>query len=143
MKLIIAVIRNERVEATKAALESIGIRGVTFLHVTGRGQQKGRVSARELGDCLNRSLRFGFTEKPRIDPESVTGEQVSDRIYSLGFLPKRMLAMITDNAEVNRVVQAIVSANQTGQHGDGRIFICPMVSAIRISTGEQGDRALT
>lgn len=45
MKQIIAVIRDEQIEATKQGLESIGLRGITFLYVTGRGQQKGKVSA--------------------------------------------------------------------------------------------------
>jgi nitrogen regulatory protein PII 2 len=54
-----------------------------------------------------------------------------------------MLLMVVYDTEVNRTVQAIVDANQTGRHGDGRIFICPMVGAIRIRTGEKGNKVLS
>jgi nitrogen regulatory protein PII 2 len=53
-----------------------------------------------------------------------------------------MLVIIAYDENVEPIVPAIVSANQTGRHGDGRIFICPMISAIRVRTGEQGDTAL-
>ncbi len=58
MKQIIAILREEQVENTKQALISIGVMGVTFLYVTGRGQQKGRVIARELSESLNRNMRM-------------------------------------------------------------------------------------
>jgi nitrogen regulatory protein PII len=59
MKQIIAILRDERVEDTQEALECIGVRGVTFLYVTGRGQQKRRVNAwRLLDGSLNRNLRM-------------------------------------------------------------------------------------
>jgi nitrogen regulatory protein PII 2 len=149
MKLIIAVLREDRVEDTKMALETLGIRGVTFLYVTGRGRQKGRVSVQELGESLNRNMRMQLVgarpgEGP---PEAGTGDAglplCEDTEFSLGFLPKRMLILVTYDEEVNRIVQGIVNANQTGRHGDGRIFICPMVSALRVRTGEQGDKALS
>jgi nitrogen regulatory protein PII 2 len=54
-----------------------------------------------------------------------------------------MLIIVAYDEDVNRIVQAIVDANQTGRHGDGRIFICPMISAIRVRTGELGDMALS
>jgi nitrogen regulatory protein PII 2 len=66
-----------------------------------------------------------------------------DTEFSLGFLPKRMLIIVAYDEEVDRIVQGIVNANQTGRHGDGRIFICPMISALRVRTGEQGDKALS
>jgi nitrogen regulatory protein PII 2 len=54
-----------------------------------------------------------------------------------------MLVIVAIDEEVSRIVHAIVNANQTGLHGDGRIFICPMISAIRVRTGERGDTALS
>jgi len=149
MKQIIAVLREDRVEATKGALETLGVRGVTFLYVTGRGRQKGRVSVRELGDSLNRSMRMQVVgARPgECSPDPGTGgsgsPQEPDTEFVFGFLPKRMLVIVVDDEEVNRIVQAIVSVNQTGRHGDGRIFICPMIGAIRVRTGEQGDKALS
>jgi nitrogen regulatory protein PII 2 len=149
MKQIIAIVRDDRVEDTKEALEAIGVRGVTFLYVTGRGEQKGRVSARELGGSLNRNMRMQLASAlpAGILPDSATGVTGSplnqDTEFALGFLPKRMLVLIACDNEINRIVQAIVNVNQTGCHGDGRIFICPMISAIRVRTGEQGDKALS
>jgi len=58
MKQIIAILRDERVEATKEALDTIGVRGVTFLYVTGRGQKRGKVNAWVLGQSLNRNLQI-------------------------------------------------------------------------------------
>lgn len=148
MKQIIAVLRDERVEETKSALEMIGVRGVTFLYVTGRGQQKGTISARELGGTLNRALRMQLvraenSQDPVSSDEKTAGNPFPpEREFAFGFLPKRMLILIVNDEDVGPVVQAIVNANQTGRHGDGRIFICPMISAIRVRTGEQGDKAL-
>ena len=142
MKLIIAILREDRVEETKEALETIGVRGVTFLYVTGRGQQKGRVSMREMGGPLTRNLPMQLTCVPW-DELSGDGSSVPpDTEIAFGFLPKRMLVIVVGDEEVNRIVQAIVNVNQTGRHGDGRIFICPMIGAIRVRTGEQGDKAL-
>ena len=149
MKQIIAIIRDERVEDTKAALECIGVRGVTFLYVTDRGQQKGRVNAWELGGYLNRNLRM-----PVMNPQT-TGESQDegteegrfplqpDTEFTFSFLPKRMLIIVACDEEVSRIIQVIVDANLTGCHGDGRIFICPIISAIRVRTGEQGNKALS
>jgi len=149
MKQIIAILRDERVEETKTALESIGVRGITFLYVIGRGEQKGRVSARELAGSQNRNMRMQLESPLPVDklPDAEIGAAGSpfhtDAEFALGFLPKRMLVIISCDEGVNRIVQAIVNSNQTGRHGDGRIFICPMISAIRVRTGEHGDKALS
>ena len=149
MKQIIAIIRDEQIETTKLSLESIGLRGITFLYVTGRGQQKGKVSVQELGSSLNRHMRMQLESVPPRNNQLDTKTGVAgslfypDSEFSFGFLPKRMLIIVAHDEEVNRIVQAIVDANQTGRHGDGRIFICPMISAIRVRTGEQGDKALS
>ena len=149
MKQIIAIIRDERVEETKTALEKTGSRGVTFLYVTGRGEQKGTVSTRELGSALNRNFRMPLTsaecvhQSPGSTKETHGASFSSEKEFAFGFLPKRMLVLIAYDDDVGSIVQAIVNVNQTGRHGDGRIFICPMISAIRVRTGEQGDKALS
>lgn len=149
MKQIIAIIRDEQIEMTKLSLESIGLRGITFLYVTGRGQQKGKVSTQELGTSLNRHMRMQLESVPpgNHPKDSKTGVAGSpfypDSVFVFSFLPKRMLIIVAHDVDINRIVQAIVDANQTGRHGDGRIFICPMISAIRIRTGEQSDKALS
>jgi nitrogen regulatory protein PII 2 len=149
MKQIIAIIRDERVEKTKEALAAIDIQGVTFLHVTGRGEQKGRVSAHERAGILTRNLRMQLAsvspgeELQNPGTRGVASPPHPDSETAFGFLPKRMIILVTLDKEVNRIVQAIVNVNQTGRHGDGRIFICPMISAIRVRTGEQGDLAIS
>jgi nitrogen regulatory protein PII 2 len=149
MKQIIAILRDERVEDTKDALETIGVRGVTFLYATGRGQQKGRVSARELGGSLTRNLRMQIASALSCEEPPAAGNKTAglpfppDTEFAFGFLPKRMLVIVAYDEEVSRIIQAIVNANQTGRHGDGRIFICPMIGAIRVRTGERGDKALS
>jgi nitrogen regulatory protein PII 2 len=147
MKLIIAVVRDERVEETKSALDNAGVRGVTFLYVTGRGQQKGRISISEPGESLDRNRRMQYTatlsgEGPVDTGTGGCGSPQRDTGIAFGFLPKRMLMIVLNDEEVSPVVQAILNANQTGRHGDGRIFICPMIGAIRVRTGEQGEKSL-
>ncbi len=148
MKQIIAILRDERIEVTKQALEAINVRGVTFLYVTGRGQQKGKVIARELGGSLTRNLRMPLASAPLGNEPQGAGTDMAgspfhpDTEFAFGFLPKRMLVIIANDEEVSRIVQAIVNTNQSGRYGDGRIFICPMIGAIRVRTGEQGDIAL-
>lgn len=145
MKQIIAIISDERVEATKRALEAIGIQGITFLHVTGRGEQKGRISAREMAGVLTRNTRMQLKSAlPQNGLSESTHEETIPKNPEgrFSFLPKRMLMIIAIDTEINRIIQAIVNVNQTGRHGDGRIFICPMISALRIRTGEQGIHAL-
>lgn len=148
MRQIIAILQDDRVEETKAALEAVGVRGVTFLYVTGRGEQKGRVSARELAGSLNRNMRMQLESHIPFDKllDVMNGEAGTpfqlETEFAIGFVPKRMLVIISCDKEVNRIVQVIVNKNQTGRHGDGRIFICPMISAIRIRSGEQSDKAL-
>jgi nitrogen regulatory protein PII 2 len=147
MKQIIAILRDERVEDTKAALEYIGVLGVTFLYVSGRGQQKGRVNARGLGGSQDRNLCMPHERtavgSPHGGPHEEDGSPLHpDTEFTFDFLPKRMLIMVACDDEVNRIVQAIVNANLTGRRGDGRVFICPMISAIRVRTGEQGNKAL-
>jgi len=148
MKQIIAILRDERVEDTKAALESLGVLGVTFLYVTGRGQQKGEVNARGLGGSLDRNLCMPHectaVESSHDSIQEEAGSPLhSDTEFAFDFLPKRMLIMVACDEEVNRIVEAIVNANLTGRRGDGRVFICPMISAIRVRTGEQGNKALS
>jgi nitrogen regulatory protein PII 2 len=144
MKKIVAIIRDSSTEKTKTALETLGIQGITFLHVTGKGEQRGKIRVSDPLGTLRRSAGTLFLTKPRKGPE--TGNQEDDipgeTEIGLGFLPKRMLIIIATDSDVAPIVQALIDANQTGRHGDGKIFVCPMISAIRVRTGEQGDEAL-
>jgi nitrogen regulatory protein PII 2 len=66
-----------------------------------------------------------------------------EKELELGFLPKRMLILVADDDEVPDIVRTLVQINKSGQHGDGKIFVCPVVDALRISTGERGERAIS
>lgn len=144
MKNIIAIIREESVEKTKSALEKLGLKGVTFIHVTGKGEQRGTVRAPDMLGSLRRSAGVKLLTKPGEVPVSGKLEDggPAGMSINLGFLPKRMLIIIAMDNDVAPIVQTLVDANHTGRHGDGKIFVCPMISAIRVRTGEQGDESL-
>ena len=112
MKEIIAIIRPEKLENVKSALESIECRGLTVVDVKGRGRQ------------------LGVTESYR----------GSD--YRIDLLPKTRLEIIVKDEEVDEVVEVIVKTAQTGDIGDGKIFISPVEDVVRIRTGERGEKAV-
>ncbi len=132
MKKIIAIIRNEKVEETKYTLKNLGVSGLTFLHVTGRGPSKSSF----LRDKKNPYTIKGILQRQNPDTLLTEKEQES------GFLPKRMLIIVANDNDVIPIIDTLITTNQTGHHGDGKIFVCPMISAIRVRNGEQGDRAL-
>lgn len=145
MKEIIAIIRTDTLESTKKALESIGVKGITFAEVIGRGQQRGIIQTQDREASVRRRAG-GYMLKQR---GAITDEEYPrytlpvEKELDLGFLPKRMLVMITEDDDVPSIVQALIRANQKGQHGDGRIFVCPLENSIRIRTGEHGAKALS
>jgi len=143
MKKIVAIIRDERVEDTKTALEKIGVLGVTFFHVTGRGEQKGRIRSTASRGMLRREQGTRLLMPREPEPESGLSAGPAEQEVDVGFLPKRMLIIVAGDRDVQPIVQAIISVNQSGRYGDGKIFISPMVSAIRVRTGEHGDDALS
>ena len=112
MKEIIAIIRPEKLENVKSALEAIECRGLTVVDVKGRGRQ------------------LGITESYR----------GSD--YRIDLLPKTRLEIIVKDEEVDEVVDTIVKTAQTGDIGDGKIFISPVENVVRIRTGERGEKAV-
>ena len=112
MKEIIAIIRPEKLENVKAALEAIECHGLTVVDVKGRGRQ------------------LGVTESYR----------GSD--YRIDLLPKTRLEIIVKDEEVDEVVDTIVKTAQTGDIGDGKIFISPVENVVRIRTGERGEKAV-
>jgi len=112
MKKIEAIIRTEKLEELKEALEEKGFSGMTITEVRGRGAQKG------------------------ITLEWRVGE------YKVDFLPKIKLEMMVDDPNIEKVVKTIELVCKTGNIGDGKIFISPVYEVIRIRTGERGERAL-
>lgn len=112
MKEIIAIIRPDKLETVKASLEEIGCHGMTVTEVKGRGRQ------------------LGVTESYR----------GSD--YRIDLLPKTRLEIIVKAEDVDEVIQTIVKNAQTGDIGDGKIFISPVEDVVRIRTGERGKKAV-
>ncbi len=112
MKEIIAIIRPNKLDDVKEALEKIKCNGITVTEVKGRGRQ------------------LGITESYR----------GSD--YRIDLLPKTRLEIIVHDLDVENVVDTIVKTAQTGDIGDGKIFISPVEDVVRIRTGERGEKAV-
>ena len=114
MKEVVAIIRPQCWKATKAALQEIGITGSTQHRVYGRGRQTGL-----------RYLKPGTKE-----------------ILGVSYIPKRMVHVMVADKDVNRVIDVLLRVNRTPAFGDGKIYVCPVEDAIRISTQEAGHLAL-
>ena len=112
MKKIEAIIKPFKLDEVKEALHEVGVSGITVLEAKGFGRQKGHT-------------------------ELYRGAE-----YVVDFLPKVKLEVIVPDAQAEQVVEAISSAAQTGRIGDGKIFVTPIESALRIRTGEQNEAAL-
>jgi nitrogen regulatory protein PII len=112
MKYIIAVIKPFKLEEVREALGAIGIQGITVTEVRGHGRQRGHT-------------------------EFYRGAE-----YTVSFVPKVKLELAVDEQMADKVIEAIQTAGQTGQIGDGKIFILPLEQAVRIRTGEAGTAAL-
>jgi nitrogen regulatory protein P-II 1 len=112
MKKIEAIIRSEKLEDVRVALDKEGFVGMTVTEVKGRGSQKG------------------------ITLEWRAGE------YRVEFLPKLKLELVIDEFDVERAVKIILEAAHTGKVGDGKIFIYPVDNVIRVRTGERGAKAV-
>ncbi len=112
MKLVAAIIKPFKLDDVREALSGIGVQGITVTEVKGFGRQKGHT-------------------------ELYRGAE-----YVVDFLPKVKLEIAVDDSLVDKVVEAIRSAANTGKIGDGKIFIYDLERAIRIRTGEIGPSAL-
>jgi nitrogen regulatory protein P-II 1 len=104
MKKIEAIIRPEKLEPVKKALEEVGILGMTVIKVSGRGRQKGIALQWRAGE------------------------------YRIDFLPKIKMDLIMEDDEVKTAVDVICKYGRTGKEGDGMIFILPVEEAIRVRT---------
>jgi nitrogen regulatory protein P-II 2 len=112
MKLVTAIIKPFKLDDVREALSEIGVQGVTVTEVKGFGRQKGHT-------------------------ELYRGAE-----YVVDFLPKVKLEVAVDTGMVDKVIEAISKAAQTGKIGDGKIFVTNLEQAIRIRTGETGVDAL-
>ena len=112
MKMIVAIIRPERLVEVRAALEEMGYPGMTVTEVKGHGKQKGVI------------------------------RQWRGKEYRVDFLPKLKLEIVVLDEDLGRTMSAITRNARTGEIGDGKIFILPVENAFRVRTGEEGINAI-
>jgi nitrogen regulatory protein P-II 1 len=112
MKRIDAIIRPDSLDNVKAHLASIGVHGLTVSEVRGFGRQKGHTEV------------YRGTE------------------YSVDFLAKLLVTIITSDEQTPAILDAIVEGARTGKMGDGKITVTPLDEVVRIRTGERGDSAI-
>ncbi|SDF08164.1 P-II family nitrogen regulator [Desulfovibrio legallii] len=122
MKEVIAIIRPNKVTATRKALDRLGFPCMSAVAVLGRGKQRGIA-----------------------DEVAV---QISPIVRGLGsfkgmpYVPKRLLSIVVPDAMTDKVVDTIIKVNQTGDIGDGKLIVCPVEDALRVRTGETGEAAI-
>jgi len=112
MKLVTAIIKPFTLDDVKAALEQIGVLGMTVSEVQGYGRQKGHT-------------------------EVYRGAE-----YSVDFVPKVRVEVLVDNAAADKTVETIVDTARTGKIGDGKVWVTPVETVVRVRTGERGTDAL-
>ena len=112
MKLIKAIIKPFKLEDVKEALENIGVSGMTVIEANGYGRQKGHT-------------------------EIYRGSE-----YTIDFLPKTVIESVVDDDVVEKAIEAISTSAKTGKIGDGKIFVLPVESAVRIRTDETDSEAI-
>ena len=112
MQMIEAVVKPQKLDAVKTALATIGILGVTAIECRGFGRQ------------------MGHTERYR-------GAKMD-----VAFVPKILLKICVKDVDLQKAVDAIINAARSGEVGDGKIFIYPVATVIRIRTGEKDDLAV-
>ncbi len=112
MKLITVIVKPFKLDDVREALAEVGVSGLTVTEVKGFGRQKGHT-------------------------ELYRGAE-----YVVDFLPKMKIEVVVNEGEVERCVEAIVSAARTGKIGDGKIFVTEVERVVRIRTGEEGEAAV-
>lgn len=121
LKEIIAIIRPNKMEKTKEVLSALGFPAMTAHGVMGRGRQKAIIG----------EVSFYINEQELLKKEG-----------TMRYIPKRLISLVVPDEDVSLVVETIMRINQTGQIGDGKIFVCPINDAIRVRTKESGEEAI-
>ncbi|MRR12161.1 P-II family nitrogen regulator [bacterium] len=140
MKEITAIIRRDRLHETKQALADLGLPSVSIQSVEGRGKQRGDVAC-SLQDMDEDGRVCNSTVVPlKVTPSEYALEHFLPKVVM--YVPKRLLTIIVEDSSVADVVAALIGVNQTGQPGDGKIFVSAIEEATRIRTGEVGVEAV-
>ena len=112
MKLLRCIIKPSKLEDVKSALAEVGVQGITVYEVKGFGRQKGH-------------------------KEVYRGSE-----YAVDFVPKVQLEIAVHDDQVAKIMDIVKKTAATGNIGDGKVFVLPLEDAMRIRTGEKGDKAL-
>ncbi len=112
MKMITAIIKPFKLDDVKSALETLGVLGLTASEVQGFGRQKGHT-------------------------EVYRGAE-----YTVDLVPKVKVEVLVDDGDALKVVDAVVEAARTGKIGDGKVWVTPVESIVRVRTGERGHDAI-
>jgi len=112
MKKVEAIVRHFKLEDVKKALSDLGVQGMTITEVRGFGRQRGHT-------------------------EMYRGTE-----YEVDFVPKVKMEIVCADEQLQSVIDSIMKSAQTGQIGDGKIFVGELADTIRIRTGERGEEAL-
>lgn len=127
MKEVMAIIRMNKINATKAALAGAGFPSITAARVMGRG-------SKPVDYEVIRAVSDG-SEPP---PEALINLAAGPRLIA-----KRAVVVIVPDQAVPKVVSILIEANQTKSPGDGKIFVLPVLDAYRVRTGEAGEAAIS
>ncbi|AWW27816.1 P-II family nitrogen regulator [Acetobacterium carbinolicum] len=122
MKEVMAIIRQNKVNQTKEALVKDGYPAFTCLKVLGRGKK-----------TIDLSIVQDIVDAGEM-PISPIGESLTE---SSRLIPKRFFTLIVEDEDVAKVVSIIIDNNQTGNPGDGKIFVIPIEESIRVRSGEK------
>ena len=112
MKLVTGIIQPHRLDDVKSALEAAGVRGMTVSEASGYGRQKGHT-------------------------EVYRGAE-----YDIALVPKIRLEIVVEDADADDIVGIVVKTAQTGRIGDGKVWVSPVETVVRVRTGEQDASAL-
>ena len=112
MKKIEAIIREEKLDAVKTALQNSGYYGMTVTEVSGHGREGGLILQWRVGE------------------------------YKVDLLPKLKVELVVLDEDVPKTLNALAVAARTGERGDGKIFVLPVDDAVRVRTGEDGENAI-
>lgn len=125
MKLILAIIRIAKMNETKIALSDAGLPSFTALGVMGRGRGRGLGPTYQeiISDPRHKEVLKELGPEPRLKA-------------------KRIITLIVTDDKKDQAIQTLIKVNQTGNSGDGKIFVIDAVDSVRIRTGEKGDTTL-
>ena len=112
MKLVTAIVKPFKLDDVKSAVETLGVLGLTVSEVRGYGRQKGHT-------------------------EVYRGAE-----YTVDLVPKVRVEILVDDLDADKVVETVVEAARTGKIGDGKVWVTPVESVVRVRTGERGADAL-